>query len=154
MRPPLKIDFMRSKSDKISQEKSHRPIFLISKNIKIFYQNSSKSNQAKCKAENAPWPWGVYPGNASLARHPKLISITQCFSRVTEEIHVMQPKHLTKFSAIHGKNSQQPRRRKWQPTSVFLPGKFYGQRSLAGCNPWGHKESDRTEQLSTHARNM
>ena len=23
------------------------------------------------------------------------------------------------------------RRKKWQPTSVFLPGKFYGQRSLA-----------------------
>ena len=25
-----------------------------------------------------------------------------------------------------------PWRRKWQPTPVFLPGKFYGQRSLAG----------------------
>ena len=25
----------------------------------------------------------------------------------------------------------------------------YGQRSLAGCSPWGHKESDTTEQLST-----
>ena len=23
------------------------------------------------------------------------------------------------------------RRKKWQPTAVFLPGKFYGQRSLA-----------------------
>ena len=27
--------------------------------------------------------------------------------------------------------------RKWQPTPVFLPGKFHGQRSLAGYNPWG-----------------
>ena len=25
-----------------------------------------------------------------------------------------------------------------------------GQRSLAGYSPWGHKESDMTEQLSTH----
>ena len=25
-----------------------------------------------------------------------------------------------------------PWRREWQPTPVFLPGKFYGQRSLAG----------------------
>ena len=33
-----------------------------------------------------------------------------------------------------------PWRRKWQPTPVFLPGKF--QRSLAGCSPWGHKELD------------
>ena len=23
-------------------------------------------------------------------------------------------------------------------TPVFLPGKFHGQRSLAGCSPWGH----------------
>ena len=28
-------------------------------------------------------------------------------------------------------------RRKWQPTPVFLPGKFHGQRSLVGCSPWG-----------------
>jgi len=33
-----------------------------------------------------------------------------------------------------------PWRRNWQPTSVFLPGEFLGQRSLVGCSPWGHKE--------------
>ena len=38
-------------------------------------------------------------------------------------------------------------RRKWQPTSVFLPGKSHGQRSLAGYSPWALKESDTTEQL-------
>ena len=38
-----------------------------------------------------------------------------------------------------------PRRRKWQPAPVFLPGKSHGQRSLEGCSPWGHKESKRTE---------
>ena len=27
-----------------------------------------------------------------------------------------------------------PRRNKWQPTPVFLPGKFHGQRRLVGCN--------------------
>jgi len=31
---------------------------------------------------------------------------------------------------------------------VFWPGEFHGQRSLVGYNPWGHKESDMTEQLS------
>ena len=39
-------------------------------------------------------------------------------------------------------------RRKWQPTSVFLPGKTHGQRSLVGYSPWGHKESDTTERLT------
>ena len=41
-----------------------------------------------------------------------------------------------------------PSRRAWQPTSSCLENP-YGQRSLAGYNPWGHKESDMTEQLST-----
>ena len=33
------------------------------------------------------------------------------------------------------------------PSSVFLPGKSQGQRSLVAYSPWGHKELDRTEQL-------
>ena len=39
------------------------------------------------------------------------------------------------------------RRRQWQPTPVLLPGKSHGCRSLVGCSPWGHEESDMTEQL-------
>ena len=35
-----------------------------------------------------------------------------------------------------------PWRRAWQPTPVFLPGEFYGQRSLAGYSLWGCKESE------------
>ena len=42
----------------------------------------------------------------------------------------------------------------WQrqrhPTPVLLPGKSHGRRSLAGCSPWGRKESDMTEQLHFH----
>ena len=30
------------------------------------------------------------------------------------------------------------------PTPVLLPGKSQGRRSLVGCNPWGHIESDTT----------
>ena len=43
-----------------------------------------------------------------------------------------------------------PWRRKWQPTQVFLPGKVHGQMSLADCCPWGRKELDTTQWLSTH----
>ena len=39
------------------------------------------------------------------------------------------------------------RRGQWQPTPVLLPGKCHGRRSLVGCNPWGHEESDMTERL-------
>ena len=33
----------------------------------------------------------------------------------------------------------------WQPTLLFLPGEFHGQRSLVGYGPCGCKESDTTE---------
>ena len=35
-----------------------------------------------------------------------------------------------------------PWRREWQPTPVFLPGESRGQRSLVGYSPWDHKEWD------------
>ena len=41
---------------------------------------------------------------------------------------------------------EDPWRRAWKPTPVFLLENPHGQRSLAGYSPWGHKES---EQLST-----
>ena len=37
--------------------------------------------------------------------------------------------------------------------SRILAGKSYGQRSLAGYSPWGHKELDMTERLSTNHTN-
>ena len=42
------------------------------------------------------------------------------------------------------------RRRQWHPTPVLLTGKSHGERSLVGCSPWGHKESDTTEWLHFH----
>ena len=37
--------------------------------------------------------------------------------------------------------------RNWQPTPVFLPGESNGQRSLAGCGPWGCTELDTAEVI-------
>ena len=42
------------------------------------------------------------------------------------------------------------RRRKWQPTPVFLPGESQGQGSLVGCHLWGRTKSDTTEQRHFH----
>ena len=41
-----------------------------------------------------------------------------------------------------------PWRRKWQCTPVSLLEKSQGQWILAGCSPWGGKESGLTEQLT------
>ena len=47
-----------------------------------------------------------------------------------------------------------PWRREWQPTSVFLPREYHGQKSLVGNSPRGPKESDTTEQLTHPHVNM
>ena len=38
----------------------------------------------------------------------------------------------------------------WHPTPVLLPRKSHGRRSLVGCGPWSHEESDTTERLHFH----
>ena len=55
----------------------------------------------------------------------------------------------TKETRVQFLGWEDPWRRNLQPTSVFLPGKFHGQRNLVGYIPWGRKESNATERLST-----
>ena len=43
-----------------------------------------------------------------------------------------------------------PWRRKWQPTPVFLPGKFHGQRSLVGYSPWGNRRVGQDLLIKQH----
>ena len=38
----------------------------------------------------------------------------------------------------------------WQPTPVFLPGEFHGQKSLLGYSPWSCKELHGTFTLYIH----
>ena len=40
-------------------------------------------------------------------------------------------------------------RRKWQPTSVFLPGESQGQGSLVGCHLWVAQSRTRLKRLSS-----
>ena len=42
------------------------------------------------------------------------------------------------------------RRGQWHPTPVLLPGKSHRRRSLVGCSPWGHQESDAAERFHFH----
>ena len=45
------------------------------------------------------------------------------------------PVNLGDLGLIPG-SGKIPWRRKWQPTSIFLPEESHGQRSLAGYSPW------------------
>ena len=45
---------------------------------------------------------------------------------------------------------EEPWRREWQPTPVFLLAEFHEQKSLEGYSQWGRKELNMTEQLCFH----
>ena len=50
---------------------------------------------------------------------------------------------------VRSLGQEDPLEKAWQHTPVSLPGKSHGQRILAGgYSPWGHKESNMTEQLT------
>ena len=81
---------------------------------------------------------------ASFIPHKKSVLRAGCQFQFKQHYHVVRVRYKSPFCDI---NKFLNWRRKWQPTPVFLPGKFHGQRSLAGYRPWGHKESDTTGQL-------
>ena len=47
-----------------------------------------------------------------------------------------------------------PWRRTWHPTPVSLPGEPQEQRSLAGCSPWGCRESGTTKHTPVSGRHL
>ena len=48
---------------------------------------------------------------------------------------------------VRSLDQEDPLKKEMTTHSIFLPGKSNGLRSLVGHSPWGHKESDTTEQL-------
>ena len=67
----------------------------------------------------------------------------------------LQRKKVVSVQSLKMYKQTHSRRRKWQPTPVFLPREFHGQKSLAGCCPRGCTESDTSEviqqQQQTHS---
>ena len=101
-------------------------IFLFVRWIKIINVSSCRCCNLRRKRQGFIWAFkSIIPASVAYCKEFSC----QCRSH-----------RRPRFDAWVGKI---PWRRKWQPTAVFLPGKFHGQRSL-----WGHKESDSTE----HAR--
>ena len=49
--------------------------------------------------------------------------------------HIKKQRHYFADKGLYSQNYGFTSRRKWQPTPVFLPGEFQGQRSLAGYSP-------------------
>ena len=74
---------------------------------------------------------------------PSLLNLTASLvTQVVKNLPAMQE------TWVRSLDWEDPWRKTWQPTPVFLPREFHGQRSLMGYSPWGHKESDTTERLT------
>ena len=43
---------------------------------------------------------------------------------------------------VQSLGQEDPQRKEWRLTPIFVPREPHGQTSLAGYSPWGHKESD------------
>ena len=54
-------------------------------------------------------------------------------------LNVKEPACQCRRSGFNSWVGKIPWRRRWTPTSAFLPGKSLGQRSLESCSPWGYK---------------
>ena len=96
-------------------------------------------------------------GNSSEYCITKDVELINIWIRVWSKIGLpwwLSCKELTCLEGRHGRHKfnpwvrKIPWRRKWQPIPLFLPGKSHGWRRLVGYSPWGHKESDMSEQLS------
>ena len=64
-----------------------------------------------------------------------LLSSTSTISKLPEELTTGDALQLLGWEILW--------RRKWQPVPVFLPGKSYRQRRLAGYSLWGRKRVGR-----------
>ena len=51
---------------------------------------------------------------------------------------------------VQSLGQEEPWSTEWQCAPVFLPEKFHGQRSLAGCCPWSRKELDMCNWALSH----
>ena len=92
-------------------------------------------------------PWGHIALDAT--EHTHVCTHTQTHTHThTLLIQLLTRTMRCKRGRLDPKVRKIPWSRKWQPTPVFLPEKFHGQKSLVGYSPWGHKESDMSEWLS------
>ena len=129
-----------------------------------------KLNVEKCSSKNFPWDTSPVITEKTVLWSQ---SLQKCFVRLRPQIHVALEclkygcsewrwDATTGFSQLSKKKKKKrikclmssilTRRRQWHPTTVLLPGKSHGRRSLVGYSSWGHKELDMIEHTHTHSQ--
>ena len=81
------------------------------------------------------------------------LKLAQCYKSIRASLVAQRLKHLPGMQETWVRSlgrEDSPGEGKWQPIPVLLPGESHGGRSLVGCRPWGHEESDTIERLHFH----
>ena len=89
--------------------------------------------------------------------HTRHLMILICIALMAEDLHILKgfPGGLDSQESAFNERSpglipglgRSPGGGNGNPFQYSCMEKSHGQRSLLGCNPWGHKESDTTERL-------
>ena len=98
------------------------------------------------------WIFSPCSTHAHMLGHSQILRTFLSLTHYNQVSMLLHSLHYVNFYGftIFKFYSEATRRRQWHPTPVLLPGKSYGRRSLVGCSPWGHEESDTTERLHFH----
>ena len=75
--------------------------------------------------------------NLEDTKYEMIITYKKVTSLVVQMVKRPPVMQETWIQSLGGKDP--PWKKKWQPTPIFLPGEFHGQRSLAGYSPRGHR---------------
>ena len=90
--------------------------------------------------------WNIYPSKLKLgglgfkgtySNYAFMLGMLMLFQGLAQVSHSRTHTHIHITHLIDPWVRKILWRRKWQPTSVFVPRKFHGQRRLAGYSPWG-----------------
>ena len=110
--------FKRQKYNKQNKQHAHAGI----------WRNKIPVHKSGKVQELFSFPTGCFPGGSSGKEHA-------CHCRRRKPISVGSWFILDRSHFIQNLGQVIPWRRAWQPTPVFLPGEFHGQRSLVGYSP-------------------
>ena len=101
-----------------------------------------KATHSSILAWRIPWTTHGLAKNWTRLSNVHVHVLTSLVAQTVKNLPVMRDTQVQSLCR------EGPWKRKWKPTLVFLPGKPHGHRSLLGCSPWDHKESDMTGQLT------
>ena len=107
------------------------------------FLDSSFGKESACNAGDP----GLIPGSGS--SFGEGISYPLQYSWASLVAHTVKNPPVMWETSVWSLSWEDPPRRDGLPTPVFLPGESHGQRSLVGYSPWGCKDLDMMEELST-----